>query len=87
MAEEEGVLLYTLPPNTTHLVEPLDKGIFGPLKMCWRCTCQSYMSRHPGQVVNLYNFSELFATTWFEAMMPKKKHHFWLLYYWNISSR
>ena len=71
MAAEEGVLLFTLPPNTTHLVQPLDKGVFGPLKVCWRRTCQNYMSRHPGEVVHQFNFSRLFASTWFEAMTPK----------------
>lgn len=71
MAAEEGVLLYTLPPNTTHLVQPLDKGVFGPLKMCWRRTCHNFMSHNPGQVVTQYNFARLFATTWFGAMTPK----------------
>ena len=27
------VILFTLPPNTSHLTQPLDKGCFGPLKV------------------------------------------------------
>ena len=27
--------LLSLPPNTTHLLQPLDKGIFGSLKIEW----------------------------------------------------
>ena len=34
-AAQEQVLLFTLPPNTTHLSQPLDKGCFGPLKLEW----------------------------------------------------
>ena len=30
IAAKEKVILYTLPPNTTHLTQPLDKGNFGP---------------------------------------------------------
>jgi len=32
MAAKEKVVLFVLPPNTTHLTQPLDKGCFGPLK-------------------------------------------------------
>ena len=28
----EEMIVFCLPPNTTHLTQPLDKGIFGPLK-------------------------------------------------------
>ena len=28
LAAAEGVILFTLPPNTTHLSQPLDKGVF-----------------------------------------------------------
>ena len=29
-ATENGVIIFVLPPNTTHLTQPLDKGVFGP---------------------------------------------------------
>ena len=32
MAAEKGVVLFCLPPNTTHRTQPLDKGCFSPLK-------------------------------------------------------
>ena len=31
-AAEEGVIIFCLPPHTTHLTQPLDKGCFAPLK-------------------------------------------------------
>lgn len=31
-ASENEVILLALPPNTTHLTQSLDKGIYGPLK-------------------------------------------------------
>lgn len=32
-AIEEDIILVKLPPNMTHLVQPLDKTVFPPLKM------------------------------------------------------
>ena len=41
-AAEEQVVIFCLPPHTTHLTQPLDKGCFGPLKAHWREECWSY---------------------------------------------
>ena len=30
-----GIVFYTFPPHTTHLLQPLDVGVFGPLKHVW----------------------------------------------------
>ena len=67
-AAEEQVIVFCLPPHTTHLTQPLDKGCFGPLKMCWRQKCQEYLSSNPGKVVTRYQFSHLFSAAWSEAM-------------------
>ena len=68
VAAKEKVILYTLPPNTTHLTQPLDKGNFGPLKVAWNKVCHNFCSIHPGRVITRYDFSELFAKAWFESM-------------------
>ena len=67
-ALESKVILFCLPPNTTHLTQPLDKGCFSPLKMSWRKKCQSFLDRHPGRVVTKYEFSRLFGEAWLESM-------------------
>ena len=36
MCEDNNVRLVFLPPNATHLLQPLDVGIFRPLKVVWR---------------------------------------------------
>lgn len=68
MAAEERVIVFTLPPNTTHLSQPLDKGVFGPLKVAWRRVCHKYLSDHPGHVIHRYVFSRLLSSAWIEAM-------------------
>ena len=64
LALSEGVTLFVLPPNTTHLTQPLDKGIFGPLKVRWKEVCYQYLSANPGRVVTRYEFSWLFGEAW-----------------------
>lgn len=68
IAAKENVILFTLPPHTTHLTQPLDKGCFGPLKVFWKETCHDFCTRNPGRVVTRYDFSKLFAKTWFQSM-------------------
>ena len=67
-AASEQILIYALPPNTTHLTQPLDKGCFGPLKSCWRQTVQGFVAKNHGQTVTIYDFSALFADAWFKGM-------------------
>ena len=60
IAAEEQILIFVLPPNTTHLTQPLDKGCFGPLKTAWKAVCHEFCTNNPGRVVTRY-FSVLFA--------------------------
>ena len=70
-AVTEQVIIFTLPPNTTHLTQPLDKGVFGPLKMCWRQVCHQFLVKNPGTQVTKLNFSALFSEAWVQALTPK----------------
>ena len=70
LAQEQDVIMFALPPNTTHLTQPLDKGAFGPLKLRWRQVVHDFRTSHPGQVVTQYSFCKLFSKAWVEAMTP-----------------
>ena len=37
--------LFCLPPNTTHILQPLDVGVFGPVKSAWRKILKQYKVR------------------------------------------
>ena len=71
VAAEERVILFALPPNTTHLTQPLDKGCFSPFKAAWRKTCQEFYTHNPGRVVTRYDFSSLFSEAWKSSMSQK----------------
>ena len=67
-AAAEKVVLFTLPPHTTHLTQPLDKGCFAPLKAEWRKRCREFFAKNPGQVISRYDFSDIFREVWMHGM-------------------
>uniref|UniRef100_A0A1X7SLP9 DDE-1 domain-containing protein n=1 Tax=Amphimedon queenslandica TaxID=400682 RepID=A0A1X7SLP9_AMPQE len=71
IAAEEQILIFVLPPNTTHLTQPLDKGCFGPLKTAWKAVCHEFCTKNPGRVVTRYDFSVLFADAWRRSMTQR----------------
>ena len=71
LARENGIIISTLPPNSTHLLQPLDKVFFGPFKQHWKRVCQDFKTSHPGQVVNDYNFCRPFSKAWLESMTTR----------------
>jgi len=71
LAAKEKVILFTLPPNITHLTQPLDKGCFGPLKNAWRKAWHDFMAENLGEVFSRYSFCSVFAIAWLQAMSIK----------------
>jgi len=69
-SSENDIILFCLPPHTTHLAQPLDRTCFNPLKKAWNEECQLYMAVNPGKKVNRYNFTEIFAKAWRKATTP-----------------
>ena len=57
-AISKGIQLYRIVPNATHLMQPMDKGVFGPLKSKWHLTVRKYSRENPGKSINQENFAE-----------------------------
>ena len=70
LAKEEGVIIFCLPPHTTHRSQPLDSCVFGPLKKAWTEVCHTYQQDNPGAIISKYNFTPLFATAWLQSFSP-----------------
>ena len=64
-AKSNGIELYRLQPNATHFLQPLDNGVFGPLKKIWYQTVRNFTKEHPGQSIG----KETFAAKLNEAFM------------------
>ena len=42
---KKNIIIFCLPPHTTHGSQPLDASVFGPLKKHWANACQKYMEK------------------------------------------
>ncbi len=51
LAIENNVHIFCLPPHTTHRLQPLDVGIFGPLQHAWTKRCNEYYVSSRGEEI------------------------------------
>ncbi|XP_041361896.1 uncharacterized protein LOC121377863 [Gigantopelta aegis] len=69
-AAEKGIEIYRLLPNATHLMQPLDRGVFGPLKLKWHQVVRKHYREHPGAKIGKLNFSEKLKEVYYEFYKP-----------------
>lgn len=70
-AKDHNIVVFCLPPHTTHECQPLDCSLFGPLKTQWRSVCHSFHQKHPTSVISKLNFCPLFKQAWVHAVTPE----------------
>ena len=51
LARRNNIHLLCLPSHTTHLLQPLDVGVFKSLKSNYSKECQRYLAANPGRVI------------------------------------
>ena len=64
IAAKEGIVIFCLPPHTTHILQPLDNGAFSSLKHHWMNQCSHFMANNPGKVITRRNFMQVFCPAW-----------------------
>ena len=69
-AQSNNVILLCLPPNTTHFLQPLDVGVFAPLKSAWRGILKRYSIETAGARVTKELFPSLIAKLWETSFEP-----------------
>jgi hypothetical protein len=67
-AKKHNVVLFVLPPHTSHLTQPLDVGAFGPLKSMYSKECQMYLQKNPGINITKYEIAELTRRPYLRAL-------------------
>lgn len=61
LAKENQIYLMTFPAHTSHLLQPLDVGVYRSLKLNWSKQLNDYMVQHPIEKPTRTNFYELFT--------------------------
>lgn len=58
-ARENGIVMITIPPHTSHKSQPLDRTFYGPLKTSYEQECNKFMVNNPGKRITPYDIAEL----------------------------
>ena len=69
-AREFGVIIFCLPPHTTHGSQPQDASVFRSLKQNWQHACHNFIQSNPSLAITKNQFSGLFSKAWGKAMNP-----------------
>ncbi|XP_054285350.1 uncharacterized protein LOC129001936 [Macrosteles quadrilineatus] len=57
---ENNVTFLTLPPHASHIIQPLDKCFYGPLKSAFSTEAEKWLVQHPGEVIKLRDVAGIF---------------------------
>ncbi|KAI4455735.1 dna-directed rna polymerases i ii and iii subunit rpabc2 [Holotrichia oblita] len=68
LAKESGVTIITLHPHTLAKMQPLDVGVFSPFKCYYNNAMDSWLVRHPGCPVSIYDVGEVIGIAFTRAM-------------------
>lgn len=70
--KSSGIVLLTLPPHTSHKLQPLDRCLYGPLKRHFSKGMDDWMRTNPGRAVTIYEVGKLAGTAFNLTMTPNK---------------
>ena len=70
VAKDNNIVIFCLPPHTTHVCQPIDCSLFKPLKLQWRQECHKFYQKNPGLVISKYDFCGIFWEAWLKAITP-----------------
>lgn len=70
-ARDNGIIYMSFPPHTTHRLQPLDVGIFGPFKAKLKVAFNDWHVNNPGKTLTIYNIPGLAKRAYFESFNCK----------------
>ena len=66
-ARENGIVMLSLPPHTTHRLQPLDRTFFKPLMGNYNTACDQWMRNHAGRQITIYQIAALFREAYVKS--------------------
>ena len=67
LAVANGVILLQLPGHTTHRLQPLDVGFFGPMQIYYNQALDDWMTCNAGQCISQYDVAPLISRAYYKA--------------------
>ena len=62
--------MLTIPPHTSHRLQPLDRCVYGPFKTAYNMATDAWLRSNPGKTVTIYDIPELVKQAQNSAMTP-----------------
>lgn len=69
LAHAEQIYIVTYPPHLTNILQPLNVGVFRPLKLKWRTELDKFQAENPGEKPTRYNFFAMFSKAYTTTIM------------------
>ena len=67
-AKQHNITLFVLPPHTSHILQPLDVGCFGPLEKFYNQESQKFMLDNREKVITWYEVASLVCKVYSKAL-------------------
>lgn len=64
---DNEIELLCLPPHTTHVLQPLDRTLFKPLKTFYHQEATTFIHNNPAQSITKSDFGKVFTAAWNKA--------------------
>ena len=58
--KENAIVLLTIPPHTSHGIQPLNVSFYGPLKTAYHNECDKYLKNHPREKITPNEVADIF---------------------------
>ena len=69
--EEKDIILYSLYPHASHIHQPCDLALFGPMKQVWKEEVHKWQLEHLGESFAKKSFPTVFKKTWQKTAIPE----------------
>ncbi|XP_047994772.1 uncharacterized protein LOC125232964 [Leguminivora glycinivorella] len=66
-AKSHQIVLFTMPAHTRHVLQPLDVGVFRPLKAAWQTELDKYKRENPNLIPTRHDFHKLLTPAYEKA--------------------
>ena len=76
---QNGIKLYCLYPNATHIIQPADASVFRPIKLGWRQAVHKWQGDNPNKYLTKVNVAPLLANVFKSQGQAHSRHRLFLL--------
>ena len=70
-AKTQNLILFILPAHTSHMLQPLDIGCFGPFERIFNNVSHKFMLENCGKSITRYNNCKLGCSAYIKALSPE----------------